>query len=611
MHVHGRQGQRADDQREARQAGKPGKPSTPAGQLLKLQGQAGNLAVSRALEETQHAHGPGCGHARTPTGDPAVQRRMDPEETTSARDADLQRRSTLAAGIASPGRPLESRIRDKAERVYPMKFDHVQWHDGPVAQRAAREFGAQALTVGPHILAAEPNLPDEVKLHEVDHTYQNAMGDVAGTADGAGTKVSSPHDPYEVSAASNGKKVAQGGTPDLSLPGRPAPVQRSTIDADTAAGTDHAVQRYAVVRPGDDGYPERGRQSPGGTRTTVPQGDFLDESGADFFPGQNMKSRLVRKPTGEEVEKDSYVDASGKPNIVYNGLVPLKISDNLDLAVEHTGDGRQAKMFFATDQQIGRANEKLGGRVKMERSGSHYLSINVGDTTKTLWRVQPVVTRPGKKSSDEGAVTRGLAATLPQRCNSIANRISGQGMLPDVGTDAYFHALGGILSDVKSKLSLKMVPTAKDYDKAKAELDGNKPKTVEKFTQVMQRLIEGVLSHRGEPRLEEALKRRGLNQYTPPAEIGDVLMTKTQAPERGGPREFDFHFTTAVATSGSDSVTMENYARGEEEKTLSSGDQQWFFSMNGTAKSGQSFHEQWGHLDRDGRVRLTILMRGA
>ncbi|MEV6757235.1 DUF4157 domain-containing protein [Streptomyces sp. NPDC051214] len=206
MHAHGKQPQQAADQRASDQVNKP---RTPAERMLRLQGLAGNLAVSRALAEEEHAHGPGCGHAETP-----------------ATDAAVQRQATLADALAEPSRPLESRIRDKAERVYPMKFGHVQWHDGPVAQRAAREFGAHALTVGPHILAAEPNLSDEIKLHEVDHTYQNAMGDVAGTADRAGTKVSSPGDPYELKAASNGKKVAQGGTPDLSLPGRPAPVEQ-------------------------------------------------------------------------------------------------------------------------------------------------------------------------------------------------------------------------------------------------------------------------------------------------------------------------------------------------------------------------------------------------
>ncbi|MGP8297845.1 eCIS core domain-containing protein [Streptomyces inhibens] len=211
MHAHGTQPQQAADQRESRQVKKP---STLAERVLKLQGLAGNLAVSRALAEEEHAHGPGCGHAETPATE------------TPVTEAAVQRRATLEDALAEPGRPLESRIRDKAERVYPMKFGHVRWHDGPVAQRAAREFGAQALTVGPHILAAEPNLSDEIKLHEVDHTYQNAMGDVAGTADGAGTKVSSPGDPYEVKAASNGKKVAQGGAPDLSLPGRPAPVEQ-------------------------------------------------------------------------------------------------------------------------------------------------------------------------------------------------------------------------------------------------------------------------------------------------------------------------------------------------------------------------------------------------
>ncbi|MBB4893797.1 hypothetical protein FHS39_002828 [Streptomyces olivoverticillatus] len=136
---------------------------------------------------------------------------------------------SLDAALASPGRPLEPRIREKAERVYPMNFGHVRMHDGPVAQQAAREFEAEAFTVGPHIVAGQRNLPDETVLHEIDHAFWNTMGhppamDTAGTVDSAGVRVSSPRDAQEVMAAANGKKVAQGGTPDLSLPGRPAPV---------------------------------------------------------------------------------------------------------------------------------------------------------------------------------------------------------------------------------------------------------------------------------------------------------------------------------------------------------------------------------------------------
>ncbi|MFE0107211.1 DUF4157 domain-containing protein [Streptomyces sp. NPDC059009] len=593
MHVHGTPAQQTDGHRASRQARTP---DTLAGRMLRLSARAGNRAVSRALEEGPHAHGPGCGHGEVSGA------RTSGAEMSGAQAA-VQRKASLEAGIASPSRPLESRIRDRAEQVYPMTFGHVQWHDGPVAQRAAREFGAQALTVGSHILAAEPNLPDEVKFHEVDHTYQTAMGDVAGTADGSGTKVSSPHDPFEVSAASNGKKVAQGGSPDLSLPGRPAPVQRSTDDLNAAPrGTDdlRAVQRFAVVRPGETGYPQRGRESPGGTRTPV--GDFFDKSGDDFFPGQEMKSRTVNKPN-ETVEKESFVDASGAPNIVYQGLVALRISDNMDLAVEHTGSGRQAKMFFATDDQIGRANERLHGQVRLERSGSHYLSITHGETTRTLWRVHPVVTR---KSNPEGPGVRGLPATLPQRCNEIATAVSGQEGLADHGTDAYFAALAGVLADVQSKLKLKKAPTYEDYLKAKKGATSREPEKVQKYSKVMERLIVGVLSHRGEERLEEAIQRRGLNEHTPPAGIGDVLMTKTQAPTRDAPGVFDFHFAPVVASSGSDSVTMENYARHEEARP--GNDPQWYFAMHGKE---QSFHEQWGHLDHEGRVRLTILMKGA
>ncbi|WP_369215503.1 eCIS core domain-containing protein [Streptomyces flavofungini] len=220
MHAHESQSRQGGEQRPPRQGSRP---DSPLDRVRKLAALAGNLAVSRALDEEEHSHGPGCGH------------RAAGEESTT--DAAVQRKATLASALASPARPIESRIREKAERVYPMRFDHVRWHDNPVAQRAAKEFGAKALAVGPHILVAEPNLSDEDKFHEIDHTYQTAMGEVAGTDDGSHTKVSHPTDPYEVKAAANGRKVARGGAPDLSLPGRPAPVTEG------GQATEHNVQR--------------------------------------------------------------------------------------------------------------------------------------------------------------------------------------------------------------------------------------------------------------------------------------------------------------------------------------------------------------------------------
>lgn len=220
MHAHGTPAKQTGDQAKAHRPAPatphraPG-PATPAGRILSLQRLAGNAAVARAVEEERHAHGPGCGHGRTePSGEQPV----------------MQRQMGLSAALASPGAPLEPRIRERAEQAYGMNFGDVRKHDGPEAQQSAREFGALAYTVGPHIIAAEPNLPDDVMYHELGHRFQNALGPVAGTDDGTGVKVSSPGDPFELQAASNGKKVARGEMPDLSLPGRPAPAGHDTDD---------------------------------------------------------------------------------------------------------------------------------------------------------------------------------------------------------------------------------------------------------------------------------------------------------------------------------------------------------------------------------------------
>ncbi|MFF8595789.1 DUF4157 domain-containing protein [Streptomyces sp. NPDC015220] len=203
-------------------------PSAVAGRLLSLQRLAGNAAVSRAVEEDRHAHGPGCGHPGTqPAGEQAA----------------VQRRTSVSEALASPGTPLEPRIRSKAEQAYGMSFDHVRMHTGPVAQRSAVEFGALAYTTGSDIVSQKPRLDDETMFHEVDHVYQQAMGPVAGTDNGAGAKVSSENDAFERSSAANGRRLSQGLPPDLALPGtfgHSASVQRAPAASHGAA---MAVQR--------------------------------------------------------------------------------------------------------------------------------------------------------------------------------------------------------------------------------------------------------------------------------------------------------------------------------------------------------------------------------
>ncbi|MFB4422854.1 DUF4157 domain-containing protein [Streptomyces sp. QL37] len=213
-------------------------PSTQAGRLLALQRTAGNAAVSRAVEEERHAHGPGCGHG---------------EAAPSGEQSAVQRRVSVQEAISSPGSRPENRILDKAQQAYGMSFDHVRLHTGPVAQRSAMEFNAVAYTTGSDIVSQKPHLDDETIFHELDHVRQQTMGPVAGTDNGAGAKVSHQDDPFEKQSAANGRKLAQGGAPDLSLPGSSAPVQRSPEGADTHGSAQpemsagHSVQRVDAM----------------------------------------------------------------------------------------------------------------------------------------------------------------------------------------------------------------------------------------------------------------------------------------------------------------------------------------------------------------------------
>jgi hypothetical protein len=189
------------------------------------------------IDDERHAHGPGCGHPGTAVDAPSV-----------------QRRSSVSDAVRSPGRPLEPPLREQAEEAFGMRLDDVRVHNGPVAQRSARDLGARAYTTGHHIVVGSQGVDDETMFHELDHVRQQSLGSVAGTDNGAGTKVSHPDDPFERQAAANGRKMAQGAAPDLSVP--------------KSAGHGGAVQRSPVVTRGTGSYDYQPLGARGGTAAT-------------------------------------------------------------------------------------------------------------------------------------------------------------------------------------------------------------------------------------------------------------------------------------------------------------------------------------------------------
>ncbi|WP_405974671.1 DUF4157 domain-containing protein [Streptomyces sp. NBC_00988] len=215
-------------------SGTAARPAAALPPLTALQQSAGNAAVTRAIQrarDEQHTE----------------EQHSGPEARAAEGAVPVQRRASVVDAVGSPGRPLEPRILQRAEQAYAMDFGHVRVHDNPVAQRSAEELGALAYTTGSHIVLGDNRVEDEVMYEEVDHVRQQALGPVPGTDNGQGEKVSHPDDPFERSAGANGRKLARGADPELSLPGADLPggaVQRSV---------DVSVQR--ADRPGPSTTP--------------------------------------------------------------------------------------------------------------------------------------------------------------------------------------------------------------------------------------------------------------------------------------------------------------------------------------------------------------------
>lgn len=201
---------------------------TPAG-LTALQRAAGNAAVSRAIQEARHQHGPGCGHrsAENVQGAPPVQR------------------SSVHEVLASSGQQLAAPLREEMETRLGADFSDVRLHTGTAAQRSAAEIGARAYTSGNHVVIGEGGGDKHTLAHELTHVIQQRQGPVAGTDTGQGLRVSDPGDRFEREAEANARQV-------MSAPA--ASLQRARAAGETSAAAQQAgaIQRMpsqaAVLR---------------------------------------------------------------------------------------------------------------------------------------------------------------------------------------------------------------------------------------------------------------------------------------------------------------------------------------------------------------------------
>ncbi|MBA0052417.1 DUF4157 domain-containing protein [Streptomyces sp. AJS327] len=186
--------------------------------ILALQRAAGNAAVARMLEETDHTHDADCGDHRT---------------------APVQR-SSVHEVLRSSGQPLQEPLRQEMEARLGADFSDVRMHTDSLASRSAAEVNARAYTSGSHIVVGEGGADKHTLAHELTHVIQQRQGPVAGTETSGGLSVSDPSDRFEREAEANAADVMRGPVPTaepapVPTPAAPeaAPVQRAA-DEETA-----------------------------------------------------------------------------------------------------------------------------------------------------------------------------------------------------------------------------------------------------------------------------------------------------------------------------------------------------------------------------------------
>ncbi|MER8017965.1 DUF4157 domain-containing protein [Streptomyces griseoluteus] len=498
-------------------------------------------------------------------GNATVARMLSPRDE-EATDPSVQRRSSVHDVLRSAGRPLEPGVRAEMEgRFGGADFADVRVHKDPAAQRSAAEIGARAYTSGRHIVIGENGADKHTLAHELTHVVQQRSGPVAGTDTGQGLRLSDPSDRFEREAEANAHRVMSGGGHSHPAPAGPAP-----------QGGRAPVQRYVEISPGDANYPSKHRRSSIGSNKSA-------ESDDHFFPSQ------------QEAGGSYFSDARTRTaNISFNGSAPLRLSDSFDLAIEQ-GPG-ESKVFFATEHHIRAANEALAGRVRL-RQGSRFLKVTGESGELRLYQVKPMVET--KRTGAAGALgmtkkATGLSVLTPQRCNEMAEFVTGKKGLSSQGIGDWENFLARVLDLVEGGGSARLDGVKEAFQKGVA---GDKDAYLS-YSQTMSRTFQD-LKTANSPELDAALRELGLNEFLPPPPPGSALVTvgygdAAQEESRDRDNTFEYHFGATVATSGNDYVTMENYARRDQSvgnATASSGDPLFYFKMYGTRPdAGDTWH---------------------
>lgn len=277
-------------------------------------------------------------------------------------------------------------------------------------------------------------------------------------------------------------------------------------------------------------------------------------------------------------DNDQFLTAQdgNNANIVnHPGGLSLRVSNNNDMAIEDSNlVHRQPKAFYATQGIVDASNQRLqrsGSRIRLLANRGRSITIWTGWWgTNVLYEVTP-------------QFNNGNPDALPQNCNAVAAQV--------IGSNAELVTSTGAKA---AEIAARLAPTARAAYRDAYEAEGE-------FDEA--RHLNAIAQEYVTSASQRNIAAYGANQFARP-DVGEAYIigtigsgarlangfTQVRDYRSGQNRDlgWSFHFAGVVAISGTDRVTLENYARGDNRQN--NADPRWYFQMYGETQ-GQSFHE--------------------
>ncbi|MBD0372487.1 MAG: hypothetical protein ICV60_16710 [Pyrinomonadaceae bacterium] len=311
-----------------------------------------------------------------------------------------------------------------------------------------------------------------------------------------------------------------------------------------------------------------------------------------------------------------------RANIRSNSQPALRISDDYQMAIEESDlENRQPKCFFAARGVITHANAEL------QRTNSQFELFTTNETIEIYvpWNRQKYILNKIVPRRSRTTSMRRYTMLASQTCNEFAKELTGVGnadtdLKPiyanqrnnQLPSKSLYEDIQVIIAQLVAKAMNTEDANAPTFnrrgivsDKEYNEMSSNEVarREADAVNEIARKYVEA-LKRRGN---QNVLRSIGINEYAAPG-IGDSFVTKTVydtdmvstdvtdlLTNRTFTPTWSYHFGGVVAKSGNDVVTMENYARGEEDKALTGKppakeDPRWYFQMYGLKHASQSFH---------------------